>query len=110
MTSVTSPLAIEGVKDGDGQVNLASRSVDIEGGNGGKEKAVAPAEHTTAPAHSACLAVDACCECGTTSTCKTARYECRDAARGCVTCQCLGWCSNCAPQTQRYRTILKGDT
>ena len=59
VTSAISPLAIEGVKDRDGQANLASRHVNIEGGNGGKEKGTAPEELTTAPAHSACLAVDA---------------------------------------------------
>ena len=31
VTSETSPLAIEGVKDGDGKVNLACRSVKLEG-------------------------------------------------------------------------------
>ena len=62
VTSATSPLAIEGVKDGDGKMNLACRLVKLEGGNGGKEKGTAPAEHTkhtTASAHLAYLAVDA---------------------------------------------------
>ena len=109
VTSATSPLAIEGVKDGDGQANLAIRKVKIEGENGGKEKGTAPAEHTTEPAHLACLAVGACCECGPTLTCKTARCECRKAARVCVTCRCLGQCSNCAPQTQQGGTTIKGN-
>ena len=73
VTSATTPLAIEGVKDVDGKVNLAFRLVKIEGENRGKEKGTAPADHTTAPAHSACLAVDACCEYRPTLTCKTAR-------------------------------------
>ena len=60
VTSATSPLVIEGVKDGDGKVNLVCRSFKLEGGNGGKEKGTAPAEHTMAPFHSTCLAVDAC--------------------------------------------------
>ena len=84
MTSATSALAIEGVKDGDGQVNLTCRPVKLKGGNGGKEKGTALAEHTTAPAHSACLAVDACCECGPTSTYKTAQCECFKATCVCV--------------------------
>ena len=101
VTSSTSPLAIEGIKDGDGKVNLACRFVKTEGENGGKEKGTAPVEHTTAPAHSACLAVDACCECGPTSTCKTARCEFRKAAHVCVSCRCLERCVNHAPQTQQ---------
>ena len=36
MTSATSPLAIEGVKDGDGQANLASCFVKLKWENGGK--------------------------------------------------------------------------
>ena len=84
VTSATSPLVIEGVKDGYGQANLACHSVNLEGGNKGKEKEMAPAEHTTAPAHLACLAVDTCCECRPTSTCKTAQWECRKAACVCV--------------------------
>ena len=72
VTSATTPLEIEGVKDGDGKANLACRSIKIEGENGGKEKGTAPAAHTIAPAHLACLAIDACCKCGPMSTCKTA--------------------------------------
>ena len=64
VTSATYPLAIEGIKDGDGQSNLASRLVKLEGDNGGKEKGMAPEEHTTAPAHLACLYVDAWCDAG----------------------------------------------
>ena len=87
VTSVKSPLGIEGVKDGNGQANLACCSVKLKGYNGGKKKgaAPAPAEHTPAPVHLACLAVNTCCECGPTLTCKTARCECRKAARVCVT-------------------------
>ena len=109
VTSATSPLAIEGVKDGYGQENLARRTVKIEGENGGKEKGTAPAEHTTAPVHPACLAVNTCCEYGPTSTCKTARCKCRKAARVCVTCRCLGRCSNRDPQTRRDRMTYKGN-
>ena len=83
--------------------------VKIEGGNRGKEKGTAPEEHTTAPAHSACLAVDACCECRPTSTCKTVQCECCKATGVCVTCRCMGRCYNRAPQTQRDGTTLKGD-
>ena len=97
--SATSPLAIEGVKDGDGKANPACCSVKLEGENGGKEKWTAPVEHTTAPVHSACLSVDACCECGPTLKCKTARCECCKAARICVTYRCLERCVNRATQT-----------
>ena len=86
MTSVTSSLAIEGFKDGYGQDKPAGRSINIEGGNGGKEKGAAPADHTTAPEYSACPVVDACCKCRTTSTCKNAQCECRKAARVCAAC------------------------
>ena len=109
VTSATTPIAIEGVKYGDGKVNLACRSVNIEGENGGKEKGTAPADHTTAPAHSACLAVNACCKCGPTLTCKTARCECRKDARVCVSCRCLERCVNPAPQTRQEETRSKGD-
>ena len=99
VTSATTPLAIKGVKDGDVKVNLACRLIKIKGENGGKDKETAPADHTTAPAHSACHAVDACCQCRPTSTCKTARCECPKAACACVSCRCLEWCVNSAPQT-----------
>ena len=69
-----------------------------------------PVEHTTARVHSACLAVDACYECGPTSTCKTARCECHEAARVCVTCRCLERCVNRAPQTQQEERLIKGYT
>ena len=107
MTSATSSLAIQRVKDQYGQGNLASRTVKIKRGNGGKEKGTASAEHTTAPAHSACLAINACCECVPMLTCKNARCECRKAARACVTCRCLGQCSNRAPQTRWDGKTLK---
>ena len=42
MTSATSPIVIEVVKEGYGQANLACRLVKLEGGNGGKEKGTAP--------------------------------------------------------------------
>ena len=100
VTSATTPLAIERVKDGDVPENLAFRTVKIEGRNEGKEKGTAPAEHSTVPVYLACLDVNACFECRSTSTCKTARCECRKAARVCVKCRCLGRCSNCAPQTR----------
>ena len=109
LTSTTSPIAIEVVKDGDCQANLARRTVKIEGGNGGKEKGTAPAEHTTAPVYSACLAVDSCCECGPTLMCKTSQCECRKSAPVCVTCRCLGRCPNRAPQTRRDGTTYKGN-
>ena len=51
VTSATSPLAIEGVKDGDGKANPAGHTIKIEGENGGKEKVTAPAAHTTEPAN-----------------------------------------------------------
>ena len=60
-----------------------------------------PAAHTTAPEQSACPAVNACCKCGPTLTCKTARCECRKAAGACMSWRCLGQCSNVVPQTQR---------
>ena len=59
MTSATSPLVIEGDKDGYGEANKACRSVKLKNENGGKEKGMAPAEHTMAPVHLACLAIDA---------------------------------------------------
>ena len=110
MTSATTPLAIEGVKDGDGKAHLACRSINIERENGGKEKGTAPEAQTTAPEHSNCYAVNACCECGPTSTCKTARCECRKAACVCVSCCCLERCVNSAPQTQRDEMRRKEDT
>ena len=110
VTSETSPLAIEGDKEGDGKVNLACRLVKLEGENGGREKGTALAEHTTAPVHSACLAVDACCKCGTTLTCKTARCECRKAAHVCVSCRCLERCVNHTSQNRQEETRNKGVT
>ena len=104
VTSAISPLAIEGVKDRDGQANLACRLVKLEGVNGGKEKGAALAEHTTAPAQLACLAVNACCE-----SCKTTRCKCCKDACVCVTCWCLGRCPNQATHTQRDRTTLTGN-
>ena len=99
VTSATTHLAIEEVKDGDRKTNPACHSIKIEGGNGGKEKGTAPEANTTATAHSACQSVNACCKYGPTSTCKTARCgSCKDA-RVCVSCQCLGWCVNSVPQT-----------
>ena len=59
VTSATSPIAIEGFKDGDRQANLVRRTVKIKGKNEGKEKGTAPVEHTTERAHSACPVVDA---------------------------------------------------
>ena len=104
VTSATSPLVIEGVKDGDGQAKLADRLIKIKGGNGGKEKGTAPAAHTTALVHSSCPTVDTCCKFGTMLTCKTAQCEFRKAARVCVSCQCLGRCANVAPQTRQDKT------
>ena len=98
VTSATTPLAIEGVKDGYGKVNLAFYLVKIKGKNGGKEKGTAPADHTMAPAHSVCLAVDACCKCGPMLRCKTARCKCQKAACVCVSCQCMERCFNRATQ------------
>ena len=91
-------------------MNVAYCLVKIGGGNGGKEKGKELADYTTAPAHSACLAVNACCECGPTSTCKTARCECCKAAHICVSLWCLEQCANRAPQTRREETQIKGDT
>ena len=108
MISAKSPLAIYGVKDGDGRVNLVCRSMKLEGEDGGKEKGTSPAEHTMAPVHSACLAVDACCKCGPTSTCNTAQCECRKAACVCVFCRCLERCVNHAPQTQQNTCGARG--
>ena len=110
MTSATSPLVIEGVKDRDGQANLVCCLVKLEVENGGKEKGTAPESQTTAPEHSACLAVDICCEYRPTSMCKTARCECRKAARVCVSCRCLERCVNSAPQTRRDETRSKEGT
>ena len=110
VTSATTPLAIEGVKDGDGKANLACHSTKTKGENEGKEKETAPATHTTASAHSACLAVDACCKCGPTLTCKTTRCECRKAARVCVSFRCLERCVNSAPQTRLDETRSKEGT
>ena len=107
VTSATSPLAIEGVKDGYGKANLACRSVKLEGENGGKEKGAAPAEHTTAPMHSDCLTVDACCECGPMLTCKTTLCECRKDICVCVIFWCLERCVNRAPQTRWEETLIK---
>ena len=42
-------------------------------------------------------------------TCKTARCECRKAARVCVTFRCLEWCVNRAPQTRREGMLIKGN-
>ena len=44
----------------------------------------APAVNTPAPYNPTGLAGDACCECGHTSSCKTARCGCRVARRSCV--------------------------
>ena len=43
-------------------------------------------------------------------TCKTARCECREAARVCVKCLCLEKCVNRAPQTRREETLINGST
>ena len=104
--SATTPLAIMGVKDGD----LVCRSVKIKGENGGKEKGTTPADHTTAPGHLAFLDVDACFECGPTSTCKTARCECRKATFVCMSCRCLERCVDRAHKTRREEMRSKGDT
>ena len=47
VTSLTTPLAIEGVKDGGEKVNLACCSFNIQGVNGGKEKGTTSSDHTT---------------------------------------------------------------
>ena len=99
VTSATSYLEIEEVKDGDGQDKLTGRLIKIQGENGGKEKGTVTAAHTTALEQLACPDVDACCECRPTSTCKTARCECCKADCACVSCCCLGRCYNVAPQT-----------
>ena len=76
-----------------------SRSIKIEGEKGVKEEGMVPASHNKAPARSACPAVDTCCECGPTSTCKIARCECPKAAHVCDSCHCLEWCVHNTPQT-----------
>ena len=60
MASATSLLAIEGVKDGDGQTVSTGRFIKIEGVHGGKEEGGVPAAHTTEPEQAACPAVNAC--------------------------------------------------
>ena len=75
-----------------------------------KKEGTAPEAHTTAPARSACMAIGACCECGSTSTCKTARCECRKADCTGVSCQCLGQCANVAPQTQQEKQWMTQGT
>ena len=56
-----------------------SRSIKIEGEKGVKEEGTAPEAHTMAPEISDCPAVDDSCECGPTSTCKTAQCDCQKA-------------------------------
>ena len=101
MTSLCDPLAIEGHTDGDGNTKPASVAVHIEGAERGKEGGEAPAATTTAPEQPACLSGDACCKCGLQSLCKTTRCGCRRAGRNCVSCRCLVWCADVAPQTRQ---------
>ena len=114
VTSVTTPLAIEVVKDKDSQNGPTHRSIKIEGQKGVKNKGTAPAAHTTAPARSDCLAVKTCCKCGPTFTCKTVRCDFRKASRvsGAV-CQCrapkpTGRATDEARTTQRTDKDRKG--
>ena len=108
MTSATPSLAIEGVKDGDGQTGPTTQSINNAGGNGGKEKWTSPAAHTAALEQLACPDVKACCKCGPTLTYKTAQCECRKAAHACVSCQCLGQCATFVTHTRRERQRKKG--
>ena len=49
MTSVTTPLSIEGVKEEDDKNGPTGRSIKIDGQKGVKEEGTAPEAHTTAP-------------------------------------------------------------
>ena len=101
VTSATTPLAIGGVTDEDGEQKPAPVLVKLEGSEGGKEEGTAPAANTTAPAQLACHAGGACCECRYQSSCKTARCACHRAGHNWVSCRCLMRCPNVAPQTQQ---------
>ena len=56
VTSVISPLSIEGSTDEDGETKPAPVTVKIEGAERGKKGGTAPAAKTTAPAQLACHA------------------------------------------------------
>ena len=84
VTSVISPLAIEGHTDEDGKIKPAPVTVKIEGAEREKEEVMAPAATTTA------LAQLTCCICGLQSSCKTARYACRRVGRNCYSYQVWG--------------------
>ena len=95
------PLLLEGHTDEDGEKQPAPVVVNIEGAERGKVRGTAPAVTTTAPEQPACLAGDACCECGLQSLCKTTRCGCLWAGYNCVSYQCLMQCTNVAPQTRQ---------
>ena len=101
VTSATTPLAIGGVTDEDGEQKPAPVPVKLEGLEGGKEKGAAPAANTTAPAQLTCHAGGSCCKCGYQSSCKTARCACHRAGCNCVSCWCLVWCANLVPKTRQ---------
>ena len=62
LTSATSCLAIEGVKDRDVKTGPTVQLIKIEGEKGVKEEGIVPAVYTTASVQSSCPAVDACCD------------------------------------------------
>ena len=100
MTSVKTPLEIEGVKDEDGPNKPTGQPINIEGQKVVKEEGTALAAHTTAPEFLECPTVNTCCKCGPTLTCNTARCECRKSESTCVSCRCLRQCTNITPHTQ----------
>ena len=73
VTSLCVPLEIGGHTDGDGENLPAPVVMKLEGAERGKSGGTAPAVNTPAPDNPTGLAGDACCECGHTSSCKTAR-------------------------------------
>ena len=101
VTSVTSPLAKGGSTDEDGERKPAPVTVKIEGSERGEEEGTASAANTTAPAQLSCHDGGACCKCRYQSYCKTTWCACRRAGRNCVSCWCLVWCANVAPQTRQ---------
>ena len=110
LTSVISPVEIEGHTDKDGKRKPAPVTVKIEGAERGKEEGTAPAANTMAPAQLACHAGGACCDCELQSLCKTARCACRQVGRYYVSYWCLVRCVNVAPQTRQeeQRTTQRG--
>ena len=103
VTSVTTPLTIEGVKDEYVADEPTGQPIKVKGHKGVKEKGSRPADHTTAPVRSERPAVDACCNYRPTLTCNSAQCKYREAKCTCVLCRCLGQCTNISPQTRHNK-------